>query len=188
MGSADDGSTKAEVKSTGKSLKDVLSAADMRYTADYKITSPSGTQTMTQVYDLPRFVSIMKLEQGTTRSIFDGETFITCNDMQGSWQCIQMVNQDMGTAQSAETDIKEGNVAPRYIGACSVAGESGSKYEYNAKGVTTTVCYTSDGIMLEMTTSEPKVTMVATKVSRSVDEKLFTPPAKPVDLASMMPK
>jgi hypothetical protein len=187
MSSADDGSTKTEVKSTGKALKDVLSAADMHYTADYKITSPSGTQTMTQVYDLPRFVSIMKLEEGTTRSIFDGERFITCNDMQGSWQCIQMENQDLST-QNVENDIKEGNVAPRYVGTCSVAGESGSKYEYNAQGVTTTVCYTSDGIMLEMTTSEPVVKMVATKVSRSVDEALFTPPAKPVDLASMMPK
>ena len=45
-----------------------------------------------------------------------------------------------------------------------------------------TMCYTKDGILLEMTTTQ--IIMTSTKILRSVDANTFTIPATPKDLTT----
>ncbi len=176
---------KEEVTKTesGKSLKDILTAR-VKYTVDYDLTAAGKTQKMTMLMDLPKFATLMKTEQGDAKTIFDGNTIYVCNNMQGSWQCFKMEAQQPDSVK-IEKDVESGNVQSTYLGTCSRAGESGMKYEITTQNVKSTVCYTSDGILLEMTS--PQSTMLATKVSRNVDSSEFVPPAAAQDLSQMIP-
>jgi hypothetical protein len=169
--------------STDSSLQESL-GKKIKYSADYTITSSGQTQTMTELFDLPKYVIIMQAASGETRSIFDGTDFIVCNNMQGFWTCYKMNTQTTTESEDVKKKVDEGATITK-IGTCSRAGESGTKYEITYNGVTTKVCYTSDGIMLETETST--VTMYATKVSRSIDSSLFTPPVQPQDFSSLIP-
>jgi len=165
-----------------KALKDVLSGR-IKYTADYSYTVEGQTSQITQAIDFPRFVMMMTANNMETRMIFDNEQIIVCNKATGSWQCFKMESDEPANVQ-VETEITEGKMTPKYIGTCSVAGENGLKYEFTSEDATSTMCYTSDGILLSMKT--PTASMEATKVSRTFDESLMTPPATPQDLANMV--
>jgi hypothetical protein len=173
-----------EQTTEGKDLKDIL-AAQVKYTAEYDLTAGGQTQEMTYIMDLPRFAMKNKMAEGETWSIFKENEFIVCNNMQGSWQCMKVPVEQPET-MATEKAIEEGTYKPVYKGTCSRAGQQGMKYEFSAEGMTTSVCYTSDGIMLEM--SSEGFSMVAKSVSRNVDSSAFTPPATPQDISAMLPE
>jgi len=159
-----------------KALKDVV-GVKIKYTADYTITASGTTQTITQAMNLPKFVMVTP----QSRSIFDGTNFIVCSN-QGGWQCFKMAVQAPQSVDISDK-VSQGKVTSTFQGACTVAGETGLKYKIVSEGVESTVCYTLDGILLEMTTQG--MSMTATKVSRTVDDSLFTPPAEPKDISQM---
>jgi len=169
-----------------KDLKDIL-GANLKYKATYKITSEDETSIMTMAYDLPKFAQSSSMEGVESRTIYDGKSFIACTNDEG-WQCIKMTTETESetTPSSLQTEetIREGDVEPVMVGSCSVAGEKGVKYEVTAEGTTSSVCYTTDGILLEMISEG--FSMTATSVSRSVPTSEFVPPAEPVDLTAMM--
>jgi hypothetical protein len=179
-----------QVKETAKqasnqpaaTLKEIFSGAHVKYTADYTITSDGKTMATTYIMDLPKFAMVSTTEQGDTRSIYDGSTFVVCSQYQAQWQCFKMPVQTPD-AVNTEKSVNDGTVAPVYLGQCLVASESGLKYSVTTKSDTSTVCYTTDGILLEMTTA--KMTMTATKVSRTVAADAFTAPAEPTSIPTI---
>jgi hypothetical protein len=181
--------TKTETPTTpkveGKSLKDILSVAVPKYTVDYSLTAGSNpVQTMTIALDLPKLATIIKTTQGDAKVIFDGNTVNSCNNMAGSWTCFKMDVPKPANTQM-ESGIKDGSVISTLIGTCTQAGETGNKYEVNYNKSTSKVCYTNDGILLEMAT--PQSNMIATKVLRTVDSSVFQLPAAAQDISNMIP-
>jgi hypothetical protein len=175
-----------QVKETSQpktqSLKDIFAGVKIKYTADYEITSEGKTMNTKYIMDLPKFAMETNTDSGVSRSIFDGTTFYVCSMAETEWQCFKMPMQNPNTVET-EKGVNDGTIVPVYLGTCSQAGESGLKYSVTDKGVTSTMCYTADGILLEMSTS--KMTMTATKVSRTVAADAFVPPAEPVDIPSI---
>jgi hypothetical protein len=171
----------ADQPTATKGLKDIL-GAKLKYKAEYKITSDGETSTVSMAYDLPKFSQSTKMEEGESKTIFDGESFIICSK-DDEWQCFKMKTEAPDSVQT-EDSIRDGSVVPKAVGSCKVAGESGLKYEVTAEGVTSSICYTTDGILLEMTTEG--MSMTATSVSRSVAASEFVPPAEPQDLSAFM--
>jgi hypothetical protein len=165
-----------------KGLKDILSGAKMKYKAEYEMTAEGETQTMTMAYDLPKFSYSAKADGVETKSFYDGESFVVCTK-EDEWQCIKM-QIEMPSNMQTEESIKEGESIPKATGTCTVAGEKGNKYEVSAEGITSSVCYTNDGILLEMISQDMK--MIAKSVSRNVLASEFVPPAEPQDLTEMM--
>jgi hypothetical protein len=155
----------------------------VKYTVDYDVTASGQTVKTTMVMDLPKFVMVSVAQGIETRSIFDGSSMTVCSKPQGSWMCFK---QDVKVdSQKIEGEVKSGTAKTTYLGACSVAGEAGMNYEVESNGVKSNVCYTSDGILLSMKTTSTE--MKATKVSRTVDSSLFTPPASAQDLSNLVP-
>lgn len=181
LGATPSEQAKPAEKTATKDLKDILSAK-LKYKADYKITADGETSTVSMAYDLPKFSQSAKMEEGESKTIFDGESFIICSK-DDDWQCFKMKTEAPDSVQT-EDSIRDGSVVPKAIGSCKVAGESGLKYEVTAEGVTSSICYTTDGIMLEMATEG--MSMTATSVSRSVPASEFVPPAEPQDLSAFM--
>lgn len=149
----------------------------VKYTAEYNYSSVGRSYVMTQIYDLPKYVTITKTDYGYSKTIYNGNEIITCSsDSKNKWTCYNMtaptpVTVDMGNK------IASGSVKPNVIGTCSRAGETGTKYETTFTTGKATMCYTSDGILLEMT--QPGVSMFALSVSRSIDQNEFIPPVAP---------
>jgi len=173
-----------KVSAPSNDLKDIVEKMP-RYTADYDITTSGQTQKMKMIIAYPKFATVTETLQGEVRSIFDGSSIISCADMQGSWQCFKMQSETPENIQT-ESDIKSGEAKTTYLGTCSKAGESGLSYEVENDGEKSTVCYTKEGILLEMKSRD--TVMTATKISRSVSDSEFTPPAEPKDISSMIPQ
>ncbi len=166
------------VATNGKSLKDLLSGKGTKYTATYTMTSAQGNAEFTLSQDLPHLAYDMKLAQGESKTILDGETIYSCNNMAGSWACYKMTTTQPLASEQLEKDVADNKVAPEYKGVCTVAGESGSEYEVVNQDSDATVCYTADGILLKMETMKPIATsLTATSVKRSVDASAFVVPA-----------
>jgi len=170
-----------QVSATSNNLKDIVGLMP-RYTADYDITSSGQTQKMTMFLAPPKYATLITTQYGEVRSIFDGSSFVSCTSMQGAWQCFKMESE---TPQNLDTEnsIKSGEAKTTYLGTCSKAGESGSSYEIEQAGEKSTVCYTKEGILLEIKSRD--TLMTATKISRSVSDSEFTPPATPKDISSI---
>ncbi|MFH2021635.1 MAG: hypothetical protein ABIJ34_09595 [archaeon] len=168
----------------GQDLKQVLMSRLTKYTAEYAITAQESTQNMKMVYDLPRFVTVTQTPQGEVRTIFDNEKYFVCNNMEEGWQCYKMDIENSDSSK-IESDVEDGKATVVYTGTCNIAGESGNRYEITSDNSKVSMCYTTDGIMLEMVTSNTE--MKALSVARTVDSSLFTPPAAPVDINSLYP-
>ena len=175
-----------QVKETSQpktqSLKDIFAGPKVKYTADYTITAEGKTTETTYIMDLPKFAMETNTDEGVSKSIFDGTTFYICSMAESEWQCFKMTMQNPDTV-ATEKSVNEGTIVPEFLGTCSRAGESGLKYSVATKGVTSTMCYTKDGILLEMTTS--KMSQIAKKVSRTVAADAFIPPAEPMNLPNI---
>jgi len=169
-------------KTQAKGLKDIFAGPKVKYTADYAITAEGKTVNSRYIMDLPKFAMETNIDEGISKSIFDGTTYYVCSMTDTEWQCFKMPMQNPDTVET-EKSVNDGTATTEYIGTCSQAGESGLKYSITSKGETSTVCYTSDGILLETITSE--MSMVATKVSRTVAADAFIPPAEPVDIPNL---
>lgn len=169
-----------------KSLQQIFAAKTSKYTVDYTITTQEQTTTQSQTTSMRMAVDGAKFAQTTksdiieTKWVFDGQSFVSCTAMSGQWSCFKMSMEKTQTANIEELANSGENT--NYLGSCSVAGESGLKYDITLKDMVdkSTICYTRDGILLEMT--NPKTTMIATKVQRSADPAMFTIPATPKDL------
>jgi hypothetical protein len=170
---------------TGSSLSDILKGKTVKYTADYQITTKGVTSSLTYVMSLPDFAIITNTAEGESRMIFKDSTTYACNNAEGSWACLELSSLESNANEKLENDVKEGTAKPVYVGTCTRAGLTGEKYSVTAEGVTSTVCYTKKGILLE--TESPDSTMYATKVSESIDASLLTLPAEPQDFSSMIP-
>jgi len=167
-------------------LKKLFSERTAVYTADYTITDNESTQEMTQAFDKPRYATITNTTAGVGKAIFDGTEMIACSTEGGAWQCFKVPMQEPTSAQ-IESKLNDTGTTTTIIGTCSVAGETGTNYEVTAQdGSITQVCYTNDGIMLEVKTTKPESSIVATRIVRSVDSTIFTPPVQPQDLSSIM--
>ncbi|MBI2572897.1 hypothetical protein HYV86_03500 [Candidatus Woesearchaeota archaeon] len=180
--------TKVEAKvdvTAGKSLKELLSGKGTKYTADYTMTSPQANSQFTLVQDLPKLAYHMKMEQGESKTILDGDMIYSCTNMAGSWMCYKMQTNTLLASEQLEKDVETNKVNPVYKGACNIAGETGSSYEIINQDSEATVCYTADGILLEMTTSKPiQSSLKATSIKRSVDASAFVLPAAAQDMPS----
>ncbi|MEK6822278.1 MAG: hypothetical protein AABY13_00490, partial [Nanoarchaeota archaeon] len=124
------------------------------------------------------------------RIIFDGTAVITCSNANG-WTCFKTSGSATASAQQdVQADVKANVDAAgttiEAAGTCSRAGESGKKFRMTADGATTTICYTNDGILLEMAanTGGQSVSMTATSVSRTVASSEFVPPATPQEFSA----
>jgi hypothetical protein len=186
------GNSAADVNAGGGSvidkLKLALSAKNMaKYTADYTTTAAGVTITMTQAFDLPKYAIESTTMGIQSKTIFDGSKAITCMNQNG-WQCFELTSAQSPTAaqDSVESSVDAADAQVTSLGACSVAGESGTKYKVTTAQGSSTICYTNDGILLsmEMSANGQTVTMQATKVSRSVDASAFVPPATPQAMPS----
>ena len=177
------GKTPTETAVAKKDLTDIL-ANMAKYKADYDITSNGSVVKASLVYDLPRFAMSTKIAEGDVKMIFDGVSFITCTNMENEWSCFKMSSDKPETVKITE-DLKSGASKTTIIGTCKRAGESGTVYEVESKDEKSTVCYTNDGIVLEMKNENAE--MIATKVIRGVSDSDFTPPATPKDLNQMFP-
>ncbi|MBI4173658.1 MAG: hypothetical protein HY519_02970 [Candidatus Aenigmarchaeota archaeon] len=166
----------------GASLSSIL-AARAKYKADYTVTASGQTSQLTMVFDAPRVAMFATTADGEARTYFEGSSATACSRAEGAWQCLKASIQVPAAVQTEE-DIKQGKLTPTYAGTCTRAGLSGSKYQYQSDRGTATVCYTSDGILLESETSNPASTMVASSVSKDVTAADFTPPAEPQELPS----
>lgn len=169
---------------TGSSLSDILKSKSLKYTAEYEITAEGQKQTWIQSYDLPNFATVVKTSEGESRMIFKDSTAYVCTDENGEWMCLKLATIEPNSNDELESDVKEGDVEPVYVGTCSRAGLTGEKYSIVSEGKESTVCYTKKGIVLEMQSED--MTMVATKVSDSVDSKLFVLPAEPQDMGDLL--
>ncbi len=185
---ADNEQAKPAGETATKGLKDIL-VEDIKYKATYKLTSDGETSTMTMIYDYPKIAQRTTVDGVESLTIIDGDSMIACTN-DGGWQCFKIggseteSGSEVATSSKTEDYIREGDVEPLMIGSCSVAGEKGQKYEVKFEEYTSSICYTTDGIMLEMITEDSS--MVATSVSRSVSASEFEPPAEPQDLSLMM--
>lgn len=175
--------TPTEVSTSKKDLKSVLESAT-DYSADYTIVTKGETTNVKMVYDLPKFVMSTTIPEGDMKTIFDGSSFIICSNTENEWGCFKMTSDKPENVKITD-DIKSGASKITESGTCNRANEKGIKYDVESEGIKSTICYTSDGILLEMKSSENE--MYATKVSRSVSSSEFIPPATPKDLASMIP-
>ncbi|MGV8141964.1 MAG: hypothetical protein ACP5NW_05985 [Candidatus Woesearchaeota archaeon] len=167
-------------------LKELFSDRTLKYTGEYTISAEESMDDVIYAFDLPKFVTIMKVGNGEIRNIFDGTDMISCSSIEGPWQCFKM---SVAQTQSIRTEeeISTGKATSRVIGECNVAGESGTKYEITSSdGMTSQVCYTNDGILLEMYTADPEYHMKATSISRFVDSSLFVAPAEAQDISELM--
>lgn len=171
------------VSTVKKDLKLVLDSA-IDYSADYAIISKGETSNAKMVYDLPRFAILTTSSDGDIKMIFDGKSIITCSDMENSWTCYKMTAETPESVKISE-DIKSGASKITEIGTCLRAGETGIKYDVDSIGAKSTICYTNDGILLEMKNNDTE--MFAINVLRGISESDFTPPATPKDISSMIP-
>jgi len=192
-GTVDDNSTsvikdnttvKTDTKTESGDLKDIFDGRTVKYTGEYTISAYEAMYDITQAYDLPKFVMITMNGEEETRSIFDGTDMTTCTNTDDEWQCFKMA-VDKPESAALESDVNSGKATTTFLGTCTFAGETGKKYQVVSEGAKSTVCYTDDGILLEMFT-EPEYYIVAKKITRSVDSKLFVLPAEPIDLNAMM--
>jgi hypothetical protein len=169
-----------------KSLKKLLVDRTLKYTAEYTISADESMDDIIQVFDLPKYVTITRIGDDETRTIFDGESMIVCTSTGESWQCFKMpVEQSQST--QVEDEVNDGTATITVIGTCNVASEAGTKYEITAEdGTKSQVCYTSDGILLLIAREDPAYYMVATTITRSVDNSLFVSPVEPQDLSELM--
>jgi hypothetical protein len=188
---ADAGNADASGGSAGGSALDKLKSAmggKFKYTADYEITTPDGPKvTQTMSFDSPKVA--MKMSQQGTQSwiIYDGSKAIACTKASGDWMCL-LAGEDLAPQEPSEDVIASLDENPdvQLAGACTRAGETGVKYKVTVPEGSSEYCVTTDGILLESTTTAQgkKTSMVATRVSRSVSASDFTPPATPVDMAA----
>ena len=180
--------TKVEVPA-GKSLKDILSGKLVKYTADYTLDTQGKQMTFTMAIDLPKVAYHMKLLEGETKMVMDGEKIHSCTNSQGSWMCVMLDAPTPMASEELEKDVTSGEVQTTFVGTCTVAGETGNKYKTESKDSEGSVCYTSDGILLEMETMRPQTsTMRATHVSRTVVASSFELPAESKDISAMIPE
>lgn len=176
---------KVGVPVVGKDLSEIL-VMMTPHSVDYEITSKGNVSEATMIYALPKFAMISDLpDQGKIEMIFDGESMITCTNTDDVWSCYILTAETPETVKITE-DIKSGVLKITIIGTCNVASESGSKYEIESDGVKSIVCYTHDGILLEMKNNESE--MIATKVSRGVSDDVFVPPSQPKDFRALTNK
>ncbi len=173
--------TQTEVKEAP--LKQLFAAKPSKYTVDYEITTQGEKSNMKMAMDGIKFAQSTSAEMIETKSIYDGQSFVSCTNMQNTWSCYKMTMQKPSTTD-IEDQVNNG-VTTTYLGTCIVAGENGLKYEIKLNEAVdkSTICYTNDGILLQMTTTQ--MTMTATKVQRSIDESMFTIPAEPKDLSTI---
>lgn len=169
-----------------KTLKEVFAGRTLKYTGEYTVTVNGTSSDLTQAFDVPKYVMLMNTSSGESRTIFDGTSMVTCSNTGGSWQCLKITASQPESAR-VEDSVNQDTTKTVVIGTCKDAGETGTKYEVTpADGKKSTVCYTNDGILLEVTAEDSSYSMVATKISRSVDSTLFVPPAEPQDLSALM--
>jgi hypothetical protein len=167
-------------------LKAAMGGKPAKYTADYELTTSGQTIKETMSFDLPRLA--VKMTSGTVQSwtIVNDKTIVACTK-QASWQCFTVTNQEApkDPAADLQNSLNE-NPGVTLTGACSRAGETGMKFKVVMNDASSDYCVTTDGIMLETTSTSAGQTMsmVATRVSRGVSEADFTPPATPVDMAT----
>lgn len=171
-----------QVSAPKQDLKDIVGMMP-KYTADYDVTAGGETTKITMIIAYPKFATISETPDGQAKVIFDESSVVSCTDMQGSWQCFKMPAAKPGNVE-AENSIKSGAAKTTFLGACSKAGETGVSYEIETDGEKSTVCYTLGGILLEMKSRD--TTMTATRISKTVSDDAFTPPAEPQDLSAMM--
>jgi len=171
-------------------LKAAISGRTVKYTATYDMSAAGQTMQFTQAFDLPKYAIDMVAAGVESKTIFDGNSMVTCTKSNG-WQCFKVsTGQTQKSAADAsgdlETSIKGDGVTVVAEGSCTRAGESGTKYKVTTGETSSTICYTSDGILLEMQSASggQSVSMVATSVKRSVASGAFTPPAEPQDLSA----
>jgi len=181
----DDSKTPTQVPAAKKDLASILDNM-AKYSADYTITSKkeNSVTKATLTYALPKFAMSTSIPEGDVKMIFDGTSIITCTNMENIWGCYKMTADKPESIKITES-LKSGASKATIVGTCKQAGESGTKYQVDSDSVTSTVCFTNDGIILEMNNAETD--MVATRVSRSVSDSDFTPPATPKDISSMFP-
>lgn len=167
---------------SSNALKDLLDGKEMQYTGEYTVSAQESMYDMKQVFDLPRYVTIMDTGYGESRTIFDGTSVVTCNSMDDEWQCFRMTMQQPQSL-GIEDDVNDDSVKITDLGTCNIGGESGRKFMMvGDDGSKTQACYTNDGILLELAMDSPEYYMVATKITRSIDDSLFVAPAEPQDL------
>ena len=173
----------------GTSAVDKLKAAfsaksSLKYKATYSMTTGGTSLQMTQIFDTPKYAIESTTAGIQSKMIFDGSTMITCAN-QGSWSCFTISGTNtpspLESQNSVETSIDTSGTSVTSLGACSEAGETGTSYKVVSGESTSTICYTSDGILLSMeaTTNGQTVSMKATSVSRVVSASDFVPPATP---------
>jgi hypothetical protein len=168
---------------SASSLSQILGGKTLKYTATYDLTVENQKQVLTYVYDLPDFVMIVDVEDGESRMIFKDSIAYSCTDAQGEWMCFKLADVQTGDNDKLESNVEQGKAQTTYVGKCSRAGLAGEKYTVVSEGVTSSVCYTTNGVLLEMETE--KSTMYATKVSQSIDSNMFKLPAEPQDFSKM---
>ena len=183
----DTGTADDETTDTGNNaLKGLFASRALKYTGEYTISADESMYDMTQVFDLPKYVTITIIGNDETRTIFDGTDMISCSSMDGTWQCFKM---SVAQSQSirADEEVNDGKATTKVIGTCDVAGETGTKYEVITTDDTKSqACYTSDGILLEMYIADPEYYMVAKTITRSIDDSVFVVPAEPQDIYDLM--
>ncbi len=164
----------------------------VKYTADYDINAPDAPKmTQTWAFDLPRMAIKGTTSGSESWTIVDTNQVTVCTKINAAWQCFKSSSGEAPTnpsdSLSASLD-EQPDVA--LAGSCTRAGETGVKYKVSTDEMDSTVCYTVDGILLESSTTAngQTMSMVATKVVRSVSEKDFTPPAEVVDMAEFQKK
>ncbi len=173
----------------GKSLSDILGSKIVQYTADYTIETQGNQMTFTMAINLPKIAYHMKLPEGETKMIMDGQKINSCTKTDSTWQCLAIDAPTPLASEDLEKNIARGEVQTTLVGSCSIAGETGNKYKTEGKDHEGTVCYTSDGILLEMETMRPQPsTMRATYVSRTAAASSFELPAESKDIGAMIPE
>jgi hypothetical protein len=170
-----------------RSLVATLNNKTTEYTVEYDITANSTVgnrvetieQQWIQSFNLPNFVTVMIDEENDieTRTIYNNSVVYSCTNVDNEWACIELPDVEMNASNQLEQDVTSGVITSTYLGTCARAGEIGDQYRVVTDGVEYTVCYSADGILLELETED--VTMYATRVRDEADESLFELPAQP---------
>ena len=170
----------AAAAGTASDLKAILAHKLAQYKVSYDTTANGVTTSMTYVMALPKFA--VETAQGgmDVKMVMDGTNYYVCYK-QAQWSCMKSATAQSAGTMDTEKSLTQPDVVPTPAGTCTHAGETGTAYDVTAQGVTSHVCVTSDGILLEVksTTQGVSTSMVATSVSRTVTDADFALPATP---------
>ncbi|MGV8141962.1 MAG: hypothetical protein ACP5NW_05975 [Candidatus Woesearchaeota archaeon] len=166
-------------------LNGLFSDRITQYTVAYTLNVSELITDIIYVFDLPKYVTLTSVGGGEVRIIFDGTNMVSCTSGVGSigpWQCFK-VSVAHTYATTIDNEITKGTAKMGVIGNCTVVGESGTKYEIvSSDNVKSQACYTSEGILLEMSIPELDYHIVATRIIKDYDSTLFVAPAEPQDI------